>query len=108
MMRARDLRAPLAAGSHDARVVVRTADGEEVDVKSVTCYAQRCVIETDAPVDTGAVKGREFVTPKQLSELLDAHTASIGECTKMLRELENRRINSRDQLAAELSLAGDE
>jgi len=94
MMRARDVWAPLAAGSRDNRVVVRTAGGKEVDVKSVTTYAQLCVIETDESVDTGVRSDREFVTPEQLSELLDANTADVDECTKMLAELENRGITS--------------
>jgi hypothetical protein len=101
MMTSRDIWAPLSAGSHDARVVVRTAGGEEVDVKSVTCYTQLCVIETDDPVHSvGGV-----ITPDQLSELLDAHTAGIEEVTKMLGELQYRGINSLMELAAQLALA---
>jgi hypothetical protein len=101
MMTSRDIWAPLAAGSHDARVVVRTAGGEEVDVKSVTCYAQLCVIETDEPAH--AVD--DAISPDQISELLDAHTADIEEVTKMLGELQYRGINSLMELAAQLALA---
>jgi hypothetical protein len=101
MMSSREIWAPLAAGSHDARVVVRTASGEEVDVKSVRCYAQRCVIETDDPVHSVG----DVITPDQLSELLDAHTADIEEVTKMLGELQYRGINSLMELAAQLALA---
>jgi hypothetical protein len=100
MMTSREIWAPLAAGSHDARVMVRTASGEEVDIKSVKCYANRCVIELDVPA------GRtEVITPSQLSELLDAHTASIEECTLMLGELQHRGIDSLNELAAVLALA---
>jgi hypothetical protein len=101
MMTSRDIWAPLSAGSHDARVVVRTASGEEVDVKSVRCCAQRCVIELDEPVHSvGGV-----ITPDQLSELLDAHTASIEEIILMLGELQYRGIDNLEQLAAQLALA---
>jgi hypothetical protein len=101
MMTSREIWAPLAAGSHDARVVVRTASGEEVDVKSVRCCAQRCVIELDEPVHSVG----DVITPDQLSELLDAHTAGIEEVTKMLGELQYRGIDSLEQLATILHLA---
>jgi hypothetical protein len=101
MMTSRDIWAPLSAGSHDARVVVRTAGGEEVDVKSVTCYTQLCVIETDDPVH--AVD--DAISPDQISELLDAHTASIEEVILMLGELQYRGIDNLEQLAAQLALA---
>jgi hypothetical protein len=115
MMTSRDIWAPLSAGSHDARVVVRTASGEEVDVKSVRCCAQRCVIETDEPLHTiegarevaidSSCPEDETITPDQLSELLDAHTASIEEIILMLGELQYRGIDNLEQLAAQLALA---
>jgi hypothetical protein len=101
MMTPREIWSPLAAGSHDARVVVRTASGEEVDVKSVRCCAQLCVIETDEPVHSVG----DVITPDQLSELLDAHTADIEEVTKMLGELQYRGIDNLEQLATILTLA---
>jgi hypothetical protein len=101
MMTSRDIWAPLAAGSHDAVVVVRTAGGEEVDVKSVRCYALRCVIETDDPVHSVG----DVITPDQLSELLDANTASIEECILMLVKLDTLGINSLQELAEVLHLA---
>lgn len=112
-MTSRGVWAPLAAGSHDARVVVRTASGEEVDVRSVRCYAQLCVIETDEPLHTteGArevaidLDGEEVITPDQLSELLDANTADVDECTAMLQELEVRGINSLTDLIDRLCRA---
>jgi hypothetical protein len=100
MMTSREIWAPLSAGSHDARVVVRTASGEEVDVKSVRCYAQRCVIETDDLVVQG---DREVIPPEQLNELLDANTASIEECILMLVKLDTLGINSLQELAAVLA-----
>lgn len=106
MMTSREIWAPLSAGSHDARVVVRTASGGEVDVKSVRCYAQLCVIETDEPLHTAdetlaaAADEEGVITPDQLSDLLDANTASVGECTKMLAELETLGINSLMDLRA--------
>ena len=93
-MNARDVWAPLSSGSHDARVVVRTASGEEVDVRSVRCYAQLCVIETDSPLHTVGPSDGEVITPEQLSELLDAHSAGIDEVTKMLGELQYRGIDT--------------
>jgi hypothetical protein len=104
-MTSREIWAPLAAGSHNARVVVRTASGEEVDVKSVRCCAQMCVIETDERIMSCVQTDREILTPEELNELLDAHTASVEECAKMLGELQYRGIDNLEQLAAQLALA---
>lgn len=94
MMTSREIWAPLAAGSHDARVVVRTASGEEVDVKSVKCYTQRCVIEMDDPVHSVGMPDVEVITSDQISDLLDANTADVDECTAMLQELETLGVHS--------------
>ena len=116
MIDARDLWAALAAGAPSARVVVRLADGTEVDVASVACYCQLVVIQTDEPLHTPdtaleealeRAEGDGPVTPEQITDLLDAHSGTIDECTALLEELEERGITTRGQLIAVLDLAAD-
>ena len=110
-MNSRDLWIPLSSGSPDARVVVRTASGEEVDVSSVRCYAQLCVIETDEPLLVFAdspAPADGVITPEQLSDLIDAHPAGIEECTAMLSELQYQNIHNLAELAAVLRKALDD
>jgi len=107
-----ELWGPLAAAAPSARVVVRTANGDEVDVKSVVGYANICVIETDTPVTTEFARledaAGEVITPEQRSDLLDAHPASIDECASMLAELQYRGIHNLAELAEVLRAALDE
>ena len=107
-----ELWGPLAAAAPSARVVVRTADGDEVDVRSVTGYANLCVIETDAPIrtkDAGLEDAAgDVITPEQLSDLLDAHSAGVDECTRMLSELQYRGVLTAADLAELLYIALDE
>lgn len=107
-----ELWGPLAAAAPSARVVVRTADGDEVDVRSVTGYANLCVIETTAPVTarSGGLEDAagDVITPEQLSDLLDAHSAEVDECTRMLSELQYRGVLTAADLAELLYIALDE
>lgn len=107
-----ELWGPLAAAAPSARVVVRTANGDEADVKSVTGYATLCVIETDTPTTTEFVRledaAGDVITPDRISDLLDAHPASIDECASMLAELQYRGIHSLAELAEVLRAVLDE
>jgi len=107
-----ELWGPLAAAAPSARVVVRTADGDEVDVRSVTGYANLCVIETDAPIrtkDAGLEDAAgDVITPEQLSDLLDAHSAGVEECAAMLAELHYRGVLTAAALTELLHIALDE
>lgn len=114
MITAQDLWVALASRPPAARVTVRTASGEEVDVANVRCYRQLVVICTDEPLaarDTameGALERAEGdgpVTPEQITDLLDAHSGTIGVCTGLLEELEERGITTRKQLIDVLDLA---
>ena len=107
-----ELWGPLAAAAPSARVVVRTADGDEVDVRSVTGYANLCVIETDAQIrtrDAGLEDAAgDVITPEQLSDLLDAHPAGVEECAAMLAELHYRGVLTAAALTELLHIALDE
>ena len=112
MITAQDLWAALAAGSPTARVTVRTAGGEEVDVANVCCYGQLVVICTDEPLhaadetyEAALPDVAETVTPEQITELLDAHSGDIQVCTGLLEELEERGVTTRKQLIDVLNLA---
>ncbi len=98
-----ELWGPLAAAAPSARVVVRTADGDEVDVKSVISYATLCVIVPDTPITTEFARledaAGDVITPEQISDLLDAHLAGVDECASMLAELKYRGVHSRSELA---------
>lgn len=102
-MDARDIWTPLASGPPDARVVVRLPDGTETDVHSVCCYAQLCVIDVLPPGPRLDDYGQEILSPGQLSDLLDANSASVEECTKMLAELELWNIDSLEKLVKALT-----
>lgn len=110
MIDARDLWAALATGSPTARVTVRTASGDEVDVSSVQCYGQLVVIRTDDPVHTADETcseklGEDGIPPEQITALLDAHSADIGVMTALLEELEGRSFTTVEELRAALDLA---
>ena len=112
MITAQDLRAALAVGAPTARVTVRTASGEEVDVANVRCYGQLVVICTDEPLhaadetyEAALPDVSETVTPEQITELLDAHSGTVSVCTGLLEELEERGITTRLQLQDVLDLA---
>ena len=107
-----ELWGPLAAAAPSARVVVRTADGDEVDVKSVISYATLCVIVPDTPITTEFARledaAGDVITPEQLSDLLDAHSAGVDECAAMLSELQYRGVLTAAALAELLHIALDE
>ena len=107
-----ELWGPLAAAAPSARVVVRTYDGEEVDVCHVIGYANLCVIETNSPITTKSASledaAGDVITPEQLSDLLDAHSAGVDECAAMLSELQYRGVLTAAALAELLHIALDE
>lgn len=110
MIDARDLWAALAAGVPSARVVMRLADGTEVDVSSVQCYGQLVVIRTDEPIYSSGdiveeTTGDDPITPAQITDLLDAHSANIDVMTALLGELEERGVVTVNQLRVTLDLA---
>lgn len=112
MIDARDLWAALATGAPSARVVVRLADGTEVDVESVTCHGQLVVIRTDEPIYSSGdiveeTTGDDPITPAQITDLLDAHSANIDVMTALLGELEGRGVVTVGQLTTALDLAAD-
>ena len=95
-----------------ARVVIRLSNGNEVDVENVRCYGQIIVIKPDEPLysedetfEAALDREDDPVTPKQIIDLLDAHSGTTAEITAMLSELEERGIVRREELSRILDLA---
>lgn len=111
-----DLWTPLAAARPHSRVVLRLADGREIDVDTVRHYCGLVVITPAEPIMTApaidnvdeyaeAIGEYDSLTPGGLRALISSHDdASFEDMAAMLEFLREQKVNDVDQLRARLAL----